>query len=85
MAVKNDVVYFEGEMLIQGKRFLAKKDAFVLGENQVIMTGNSFFDCGCAVWVDEDSVRIGVTQAVINSEIVKGTNTVSKVIKSMEK
>ena len=46
-------------MLIQGKRFLAKKDAFVLGENQAIMTGNSFVNCGCAVWVDEDSIKIG--------------------------
>ena len=73
LAVKNDVVYFEGEMLIQGKRFLAKKDALVLVENQVTMTGNSFTDCGCAVWVDEDSVRIGVAQAVINSEIVKAS------------
>lgn len=59
LAVKNDVVYFEGEMLIQGKRFLAKKDKVVLGDKVCTMVGNTFVNCGCAVWVDGEDIIIG--------------------------
>lgn len=59
LAVKNDVVFFEGAMLIQGTRFLAKKDKVVLGDNLCTMVGNTFVNCGCAVWIDDESIKIG--------------------------
>lgn len=59
LAVKNDVVFFEGEMLIHGKRFLAKKDKVVLGDKVCTMTGCSFDSCGCAIWIDGDNIIIG--------------------------
>lgn len=59
LRINNDVVFFEGEMLIQGKRFVAKNNSIVLGNKQVIMTGGSFVNCRCAIWIDGDSIRIG--------------------------
>lgn len=59
LRINNDVVFFEGEMLIQGKRFVAKNNSIVLGNKQVIMTGGSFVNCGCAIWIDDGSIKIG--------------------------
>lgn len=59
LRINNDVVFFEGEMLIQGKRFKAKNKRIVLGNNVCTMTGMSFEDCDCAIWIDDGSIKIG--------------------------